>query len=111
MYCLQCGDEFVAGITACPDCEVPLVNELPRAESEPPEAEELVTVATFRNLFDASVARGALESAGIPAFVPGENMGSFALDRTGAGRDWVEMKVSPTDRGRALEILRKAGHT
>ncbi len=32
--------------------------------------EDLVTVATFENTVETSVARGALEAAGIPAFVP-----------------------------------------
>jgi hypothetical protein len=38
------------------------------------EDEALVTVATFTTVFDASVARGALESIGIRALVPEETL-------------------------------------
>ena len=33
MFCPKCKDEFIVGITVCPDCEIPLVKELP-AETE-----------------------------------------------------------------------------
>lgn len=72
------------------------------------DAEELVTVATFRNMFDASVARGALEAGGLPAFVPGENIGAFA--RSVMPGPLVEVKVRAGDRGRAVELLKQAGH-
>jgi len=32
---------------------------------------DLVTVANFPNMLEASLAKSALEAAGIPAFVPG----------------------------------------
>ena len=109
MFCPKCGDEFVAGITVCPDCGVSLVAELPQDEPEGKQADEFVTVATFRNRFDASSARGGLEADGIPARVPGENIGSFGLNRTASAEMWVELKVRSSDRDRALKILRAAG--
>ena len=90
---------------------MPLSHELPSKDAEPSEEDEFVTVATFGNRFDASVARGALESSGIPALVPGESMGSFALNRTGAHETWIELKVRSIDRDRAAEFLKDAGHT
>jgi len=65
-----------------------------------------VTVATFTTSLDASVARGYLESAGIEAFVPGEDLGTLSLNR-----GWIstcELQVFERDRERAIEAL-KAG--
>jgi len=73
-------------------------------------SEELVTVATFENGLEASVARGALEAQGIPAFVPGETTGVFAVDRSVPPLTWAELKVRPGDRKRAVEALKQAGH-
>jgi putative signal transducing protein len=72
--------------------------------------EELVTVATFESTVEASVARGALEAAGIPAFVPGETVGVFALSRSVPPGSWAELKVRPGDRERAVKVLKQAGH-
>ena len=72
--------------------------------------ESLVTVATFADSFEASAARGALEAAGIPAFVPAENLGSFAINRSVPQQSWSELKVRVSDRARAEEVLREAGH-
>ena len=44
--------------------------------------EPLVTIATFPTSFEASLARGALEAAGIPALVPAEDFGDKCLNRT-----------------------------
>jgi len=90
---------------------VSLVDALTRKATAPSDSDEFVTVATFRNLFDASIARGALESDGVPALVPGEINGSFALNRSGAHEAWVELKVRLSDRDRAVQLLREAGHT
>jgi hypothetical protein len=101
----------MAGISVCPDCALSLVDRL-RTQNHrgPEESDEFVTVATFTNLFEASVARGALEADGLPALVPGENIGAFGSDRTGAREVWVELKVRASDRDRAVELLKQAGH-
>lgn len=71
--------------------------------------EDFVTVATFRDLLEASVTTGALEAAGIPALVPQETIGTFSrLPSSQTG--WVELKVREGDRVRALKLLSKAGH-
>jgi len=67
--------------------------------------EPIVTIATFSTEFEASLARGALESIGITALVPGENFGTYAR-YTGALRE-VELKVFETDRARAVVELRR----
>jgi hypothetical protein len=111
LFCPKCGDEFVAGITVCPDCALSLVDELPsQGAHESPEADEFVTVATFGSLFEASIARGALEADGLSAYVPGENAGSFTQNRSGLNEVWVQLQVRASDRDRAVELLRQAGH-
>jgi hypothetical protein len=71
-------------------------------------ADDLVTVATFANTLEASLARGALEAVGIPALVPGEALGSFSRNRGGA--PLTELQVRSTDRERAIAELKRLGH-
>jgi hypothetical protein len=109
MFCPKCGDEFVAGIRVCPDCALSLVGE--PLSQDPPDAvegEDLVTVATFQTVFDASIAKGALEAEGMEAFVPNESVGSFS--RVPPQELWAELKVRASDRDRAVKFLKQAGH-
>ena len=109
MYCPKCGDEFRPGFSVCPDCRVSLV-DAPPPETGPSASKELVTIATFASAAEASLARGALETEGIAAFVPGEGRGVFALSRSEPQMTWAELKVRPRDRDRALRALKHAGH-
>ncbi len=109
MFCPKCGDEFRSRFSVCPDCAVSLVVE--RSNQEAPDSEEdqqFVTVATFGNMFDASIARGALEAEGVKAFVPGEALGAFS--QVPPRELWVELKVGASDRDRAVKLLKQAGH-
>jgi uncharacterized Zn finger protein (UPF0148 family) len=108
MFCPNCGDEFRPGFTVCPDCDVSLVDRL--EEQKDPEVEELVTIATFADAFEASMARGALEAEGIPAFVPTDSFGSFGSGPRTSNRPWAELKVRASDRARAVELLKQADH-
>jgi hypothetical protein len=67
--------------------------------------EPIVTLATFETEFEASLARGALESIGIPAMVPGEDSGSYI--RRARVLQGVELKVFESDRARAAVELRR----
>jgi hypothetical protein len=67
--------------------------------------EPIVTLATFRTEFEASLARGALEAIGIKAMVPGEDFGTYAR-YTGAIREF-DLKVFESDRARAVIELRR----
>ena len=66
----------------------------------------LVTIATFETELEASFARGALESIGISALVPGEWSGSFSGRYGGMPRQ-AELQVFESDRERALVELRR----
>ena len=69
----------------------------------------LVALATFSTTAEASVARSALEAAGIPAFVPGET-GLKNRGLSGVLPSWEEVQVFESDREEAMRILVKAGH-
>jgi hypothetical protein len=75
--------------------------------------EPLVTIATFPTSFEASLARGALEAAGIPALVPAEDFGTFSLHRgaiggsVAGGMGSAVLQVFESDRARAVEELRR----
>ena len=107
MFCPKCGDEFRPGVSVCPDCGISLASQ--RALPEEQAAEEFVTVATFENQIAASLARGALEAQGIPAFVPSEVPGSYNLNRP-VPSPWAELKVRASDQDRAIAMLKRAGH-
>ncbi len=67
--------------------------------------EPLVTIASFATDFEASLAKGALEAAGIAAFVPSETLGSFSMNRGGIPAGVLQ--VLESDRDRAVAELRR----
>jgi hypothetical protein len=75
MYCPECKVEYRAGFTECADCHIPLVENLP-AEAEVPSPDlPLVRVLEGNNPIVEAVAKAALEGAGIPFYVEGEEIG------------------------------------
>ena len=72
------------------------------------QQERLVVIATFPTEFEASLARGALESIGIRAVVPRESLGSFtSMYGGGMAPGPAELKVFASDRVRAVAELRR----
>jgi Putative prokaryotic signal transducing protein len=69
------------------------------------EEEELVTIGRYRETFEAELAKGRLDSAGIPSFLVGEN--TALLYGTGLGG--LQLQVSPKDEADALTILNDPG--
>ena len=67
--------------------------------------EPLVTIASFPTDLEASLAKGALEAAGIAAFVPGEMLGT--LSRNGGGIPRGVLQVPESDRDQAVAELRR----
>ncbi len=63
-WCPRCKAEYQPHVTACPDCGVDLVDELP-VEPEGKEAVVLVTAATAH---EANVIVATLQAVGIPAY-------------------------------------------
>ncbi len=77
MFCPNCRSEFRAGITTCPDCNVPLVDALP---VERHDQAAWVEVAETADPSLLPVLRSVLEGAGIPCTFEGEEaVGIFPL--------------------------------
>jgi hypothetical protein len=99
MYCPECKAEYLEGIHGCPDCRVPLVQELP---SQPrPEYVEYVTILKTGNPVVLAMVKSLLSSAGIRHFVKGEVLQE--LFRIGT----AEVQVGRDDEPEARNLLRE----
>ena len=81
-----------------------IVSEGPPMETEPVEGPELTTIRKFRDLPDAILAKGLLESAGIECYLADDNivrLDWFISNAIGNMR----LQVKPTDAETAIEIL------
>ena len=67
--------------------------------------DEMVTVERFRDMLQAEMAKGRLDSAGIRSFLAGENAGLLY----GNGLDGVLLQVSAADEEDARAILNDPG--
>ena len=102
-FCPECKAEYEAGVTACTDCLVPLVDTLPPEEPGiPPDLEEgeLVPMRNFANAAEANLVAGLLEENGIRAFVPG---GEFTVAPSGFSNEIV-LLVDERDLERAVAL-------
>ncbi len=70
MICPQCRSEYVAGITVCRECGVPLVEVLAPEEFDYIDYEEIL--ATM-NPGDVALIKSILDGAGIAYMIPEEN--------------------------------------
>jgi len=72
-FCPKCKYEYREGFDTCPDCEEPLVDELPAEEAEEvterPAPENFVPLANLTATEYASMLSDAFEQANIPAEV------------------------------------------
>ena len=84
MYCPECRAEFREGITICPDCEVPLVEELPDESTDSPE--DLVRIFETADVAVLPVIKSVLSAADIPYIVQGDEiMGVIPVGGIGLG--------------------------
>jgi hypothetical protein len=70
MYCPECRSEFQSWVSKCPDCDRPLIAELP-PEAARPEVDLRVVLETS-DPDVLPIATSALRAAGIPFFTQGE---------------------------------------
>jgi hypothetical protein len=68
-------------------------------------SEQMVTIERFRDMLQAEMAKGRLDSAGIRCFLVGENAGLLY----GNGLDGVLLQVSTAEEADARAILEDPG--
>jgi hypothetical protein len=113
MFCPKCKDEFITGITDCPDCEIPLVKELP-AETETayePVYVEQVTVLETSDPGIIMVAKSLLEEARIRYYAKNEvSQHLFGGGTFGTGFNPLtgptQLQVSKNNFEEALALLK-----
>jgi len=67
--CPNCKYEYFEGITICPDCNTPLVDEESLKKIEDLNEDDWVLVYTSGNELEVGMMKGILESAGLGASV------------------------------------------
>ncbi len=72
MFCPNCRSEYQKGITRCSDCDVDLVDELPKIESP-----EFDAVLSTYNPADVALIKSILEGEPIEYYFQGENSSSI----------------------------------
>jgi hypothetical protein len=113
MVCPQCKCQYLEGITICIDCHIPLVEYLqeepsPSDRSTIPE-KDLITFQRFPKQHEAEVAKGLLESNGIPAIVSWDDWGRIGIqkfDKKGYG---IRLMIKEEDLKLAQEVFRDTG--
>ena len=100
-FCPECEAEYEAGVATCSDCQVELVDELPRDEIPPDVADgEPVPLRDFSNAAEASMVANLLSENGIRAFVSG---GDFTVAPSGFS-DEIVLMVDERDLDRATTL-------
>jgi hypothetical protein len=100
--CAQCGAPFPPEIRSALSAANP---DRPGEWSD--HGDDLITVATFPNSIEASLAKSALEAAGIEAVVPGEDLGGTRTRVSSS--PWGSLRVRLRDYERARQVLEEAG--
>ena len=118
-FCPKCKYEYVNGIEKCPDCDEELVWELPDQKLPfelPPEhvppgfwsTDEVVTVFTAKDIIEAEIVRGILESAGIHCYATPEvtrwARGASML----GGLNSLDIMVLESQAGEAQAVIKEA---
>ena len=99
--CAQCGEPFTAAIRSA------LLAAAPNRPGERPgHGDDLIAVATFPNLLEASLAKSALAAAGIEALVPGEDAGRLSTGLLSG--PYASVRVRLSDYERARDVLEDA---
>ncbi len=77
-YCPQCRYEYEVGVLVCPDCNRPLVDQLPPevTAAESPD-DSWVVVGKVASQVKAEMAREALDSSQVPSVVLSSTFGAY----------------------------------
>lgn len=104
MKCPKCGAEFVDGITACTDCQTPLVQAEEAAEPVG-EAAEVKILASFGDHLEVELMQGILEQRGIPSYVLERESGGYMKVFMGYTVFGEDLYVKSSDYEAAKECM------
>jgi hypothetical protein len=77
MYCPKCRSEFREGFFECPECLVPLVEDLPPEEPEPvPEYVDFKDIKTSLDMGEIAIIKSILDAYKIKYIIHNEFIGS-----------------------------------
>jgi hypothetical protein len=106
MFCPECETDYEEGVSVCADCGVALVDEDGDGQEEHEETEFVALVESTDVVF-FSLLTGALEEAGIPWFVQGEeSLGLLPRDGRHSREPGVQVAVVYVGESR-LEAARR----
>ena len=100
--CPNCNYEYVAGITICPDCNSPLIDDEDLLNYRELTEEYWVLVYTSSNEFEIDVIKGFLESDDIEVSILSQKDSSFP---TPGNLSVIKLMVRKEDVQTALEFI------
>jgi hypothetical protein len=103
-FCPKCRAEYVEGVETCPDCQVPLVQELPPKDDV--DYIELVELQRVPDEVSGVMMKGILENSGISAVlrsakIPWHN----GIASTWSTYYWGQILVPKEDLERSRKIV------
>jgi hypothetical protein len=104
MICPNCKCEYLAGVTQCSDCDVPLVEALGASVSARLEDDRIVCVWSGNDPRECAEAREALDGAGIKFADPSTGYSDFPTLHSR-----MEICVFSADEDRARKVLVELG--
>jgi len=108
-YCPVCRMEYRPGVERCPDCDVPLVDELPPEPELEWDATEWTTVEEVGNRATAAIVEGFLLQEGFPVRILDRS--DTELATTLGELAQIEVQVPIGDLDRALTVLARRDET
>jgi len=102
-YCPKCRYEYEIGVLICPDCNEPLVDQLPpeKTAAMTPDR-DWVAVGSVASEMKAEIAKGSLDSSNIPSLVLSSNFSAY-----GRGMDFQSGLMPSLTRGNVVMVPRE----
>ena len=101
-YCPKCKTEYEDWVKLCADCEIALINQLPKEVIADKQGQNFVTVYTHLIESYVDLTKAALEGEGVRCFIKGIDRMRTSLS-FGTG---IELQVSEKDKAKAEEIIK-----